>query len=320
MNDISSHYSLNNKSPLTQLCISILVILFVGMFIFFFMFLAGALVSGVNLSVLSENLLTGISIKNIEFLRYLMISQSISFFILPAIIILNLLKPVNQKGLMNFKTPLIYEFALVILLAFCIIPITSFIGQLNSEINFPEWLTGVKKWMIEKEDNADSLIEKLIISDTFRILMLNLIIIAVLPAIGEELIFRGVFQKVLYGFFKTGHPAIWITSFIFSSLHFQFLGFLPRFILGLVFGYLFFWSGTLWLSVIAHFINNAVAVLGAYINGAEYINPQPDIELWKHMVGLTMPLIASALILWYFRNRSRENSSTGFDQSGTEDV
>ena len=320
MNDIISHYSLNNKSPLTRLCISIFIILFVGMFIFFLAFLAGVLVYGVDTAIVKESLLTGTSDKNIGFVRYLMISQCISFFIIPSIIILNLLKPVHQKGMMNFKTPLFYEFALVILLAFCIIPITSFIGQLNSGIQFPDWLSGVEKWMTEKEDSADSLIGKLIISDNFWIMMLNLIIIAVLPAIGEELIFRGVFQKIFYGFFKSGHPAIWITSFLFSALHFQFFGFLPRFILGLVFGYLFFWSGTLWLSIIAHFVNNAVAVLGAYIKGAEYINSSNDIDLWKQMVGLIIPLIAGTLILLYFRNKSKANSAGELNQSGIEDV
>ena len=66
-------------------------------------------------------------------------------------------------------------------------------------------------------------------------MMLNLLMIAVLPAIGEELIFRGVFQKIFYDFFKSGHPAVWITAIIFSTLHFQFFGLIPRFILGLGF-------------------------------------------------------------------------------------
>ena len=91
--------------------------------------------------------------------------------------------------------------------------------------------------------------------------------LAVLPAIGEELIFRGVFQKIFYDFFKSGHMAIWVTAFLFSALHFQFYGFIPRLILGLVFGYLFFWSGTLWLPVLSHFVNNAVPVIGVYIQG-----------------------------------------------------
>jgi membrane protease YdiL (CAAX protease family) len=284
------------------------------------MFLAGAKIFGVDLATLTENLLTGTGNKNIGFVRFLLISQSLSFFIIPAIFILNLLKPVNQKGFMIFKIPMIYEVALVILLAFCIIPITSFMGQLNSGIHLPEWLSGLEKWMIEQEDNADSLIGKLILSDTFWLMLLNLIMIAVLPAIGEELIFRGVFQKIFYRFFRSGHPAIWLTSFLFSALHFQFFGFIPRFILGLVFGYLFFWSGTLWFPVIAHFINNAVAVLGVYIKGTEYINSKPDIELWKQLVGLSVPLIAVALILWYFRNKSKMNSAKELNQSEIEDV
>jgi uncharacterized protein len=316
MNNNLSHFSLYGKSPLTQLYASVLIILMFGMVIFYLLFLAGAQAFGVDPGNLTENLLTGTVNANSGFLRYMVISQTISFFIVPAIIISILLKPAAHIGLMNFKRPLISEVALVVILAFCTFPVTSFTGELNSVIHFPEWLSGVEQWMIEKENNADSMIGKLIVSDTFWIMMLNLLSIAVLPAIGEELIFRGIFQKILYRFFKSGHPSIWITAFLFSVLHFQFFGFLPRFILGLVFGYLFFWSRTLWLPVIAHFINNAVAVFQVYYKGNEYMNSQTDVTLWKQLVFLPLPLITGGLILWYFRKKSKIYTSADVKPPG----
>jgi membrane protease YdiL (CAAX protease family) len=138
-------------------------------------------------------------------------------------------------------------------------------------------------------------------------MILNLFIIAILPAVGEEFFFRGVLQKILIKLFKSGHVGIWVTAFIFSAIHFQFFGFVPRFILGLIFGYLFFWSGTLWLPVISHFINNAVPVIMAYIQGMEKFNAPTDTPSWKLALALPLPVAIGLVILFYFRNRSKIN-------------
>jgi membrane protease YdiL (CAAX protease family) len=296
------------------------IVLIFGMLLLTLMFLAGTLIFGIDAVTLSDTLLAGAGETNINFLRYLMFMQDLCLFIVPALIILFLLKPAHNKSAIYLKLPRINEVALVILLAFCLFPITSFTGELNSGMHLPGWLSEVEKWMVEKEDNAGKLITLLIASDTFWMMLLNLLMIAVLPAISEELIFRGVFQKILYGFFKSGHPAIWLTAIIFSTLHFQFFGLIPRFILGLVFGYLYFWSGTLWLPVITHFVNNAVPVLGVYIKGADYVTSQTDATIWEQAIGLPLPIIAGTMILWYFRNRSKADSEKDQNQTGVTNV
>ena len=320
MNDNRSHLSLYKRSPLIRLTISLLIVIVFGMAFLTVMFLAGALVFGIDPSAVSENFLTGVGETNTGFLRYIMIMQDICLFIVPAIIILFLIKPPFQKSIAGFKIPPVNEIVLVIILAFCIFPVTSFTGELNSGMHLPGFLSEVEKWMVEQEDYADSLIGLLIASDTFWMMLLNLLIIAVLPAIGEELIFRGVFQKIFYGFFKSGHPAIWITAIIFSTLHLQFFGLIPRVILGLVFGYLYFWSGTLWLPVLAHFINNAVPVIGEYISGVQIVTSQPESPIWNQVLVLPVPVIAGGLILWYFRNKSKEKSGKELNQSGIADI
>ena len=145
-------------------------------------------------------------------------------------------------------------------------------------------------------------------------MILNLFIIAILPAVGEEFFFRGVLQKILIRLFKSGHVAIWVTAFIFSAIHFQFFGFVPRFILGLIFGYLFFWSSTLWLPVISHFINNAVPVIMAYIQGMEKFNALSDTPLWKLALALPLPVAIGLVILFYFRNNSKIRDRTEITQ------
>ena len=280
MGDNRTLLSFHDKPPIFQLIISLLIILIAGLFLSFVFYLAGTLIFDREFGGLLENTSTEVGEKDIVFLRYLVITQDISLFIIPAIIILNIMNPDHQTRPCVIRLPRINEIGLVIILAFCIFPITSFTGELNSGMHLPDKLSGIEQWMVEKEDSASRLIDKLIISDSFWIMMMNVIIIAVIPAIGEEMIFRGVFQKLFQNLFKSGHTAIWVTSFFFSAIHFQFFGFVPRFILGLVFGYLFFWSGTLWLPVISHFVNNAVPVIGTYLERWEKFNSPPEITLW----------------------------------------
>lgn len=266
--------------------------------------LAGTLIFRGDASTLLNNITSQGGDYNLPFLRYVVISQDISLFIIPGIIILNLMEKSGRLKLTNIQIPATNEIIMVIILAFCIFPITSFTGQINSGIHLPQWLSGVEQWMVEKEDKADNMIDLLVVSKTFWVMLLNLLTIAIIPAIGEEMIFRGVIQKILTDLFKSGHLAIWITSFFFSAIHFQFFGFVPRFILGLVFGYLFLWSGTLWLPIIAHSVNNAFPVILAYIQGVDILNTHADAPLWKQAIYLPLPVAIGVVILLYFRNKN----------------
>ena len=101
-------------------------------------------------------------------------------------------------------------------------------------------------------------------------------VIAIIPAVGEELLFRGVIQKLFLKWNGKVHLSVWLTAFVFSAVHMQFLGFFPRLILGAVLGYMLVWSGSLWLPIVAHFTNNAFAVLLTYFIGMDKINPSVE--------------------------------------------
>jgi membrane protease YdiL (CAAX protease family) len=217
------------------------------------------------------------------------------------------MKPESEAKLAGFKIPKAKEIFLVVILAFCLFPITGFTGRINSAMHLPDWLSGVEQWMIRQEDKSDNLIELLIAAKTLPVLILNLFLIAVLPAVGEELIFRGVFQKIFYNLFSSGHLAIWFSAILFSTLHFQFFGFLPRLILGLVFGYLFFWSGSLWMPVISHFVNNAFPVLLSYIQENGHLTSQSEFPLWQQAVTMLLSVAITLVILFYFRNKNISN-------------
>jgi hypothetical protein len=107
-------------------------------------------------------------------------------------------------------------------------------------------------------------------------LLVNLVVIALLPAIGEELMFRGVVQRVMTGLFRNVHAGVVLTAVVFSAIHVQFFGFFPRMLLGVYLGYLLLWSGTIWMPVAAHFLNNAAAVIAAYLVDSGRLPVDPD--------------------------------------------
>jgi membrane protease YdiL (CAAX protease family) len=303
MNKNISRFKLYNEAPLYQIFVSLLIIVGVGLTLTIILLIAGLVISGIDFSVLDKSA-ADLSISDIAFMKYLLIVQDISLLVIPSIIILKLMKPESETKLSGFRIPQPKEVMLVIILAFCLFPITSFTGQINSAMHLPDWLSGVEKWMVRQEDKSDNLIESLIAAKTLKVMILNLFLIAVLPAVGEELIFRGVFQKIFYSLFRSGHLAIWFSAFLFSTLHFQFFGFIPRLILGLVFGYLFFWSGSLWVPVISHFVNNAFPVVLSYVQDNGHLNTQTDFPLWQQAIIMLFSIAISLVILFYFRNKS----------------
>ena len=309
MNENRSHFTLHGKSPILQLVIALIIAFFIGGAIFVVMFIAGLLFSGIDLGIMSDNSFADIIEQNIMFVRYLLAIQTISFLLIPAIIIRKLLLPDNSKSLNDFARPKFNEIAIVVLLAFCILPVNGITGEINAAMKFPEWLSGVEEWMKLKEDEAAELIGLLIPSDSAGF-MLNIFIIAILPAISEELFFRGVLQRIFYGFFKSPHTAIWFTAILFSATHLQFYGFVPRLILGLSFGYLYYWGRTLWLPVIAHFVNNATAVAVEYYTGADTNTSPEHAEDWANIIVLSVFVFLILVILLYFRNKFNQERIT----------
>ena len=128
----------------------------------------------------------------------------------------------------------------------------------------PDFLHKIEQWMKEKEAIAMKMTIQLITVRSNFDFIVNLFMIAVIPAIGEELMFRGGVQRSLNRAFENPHLAIWLSAIIFSAIHMQFYGFVPRMLLGAGFGYLYYYSGSIWYAMLAHFINNAYAVCAAF--------------------------------------------------------
>jgi uncharacterized protein len=180
----------------------------------------------------------------------------------------------------------------------------------NAAVHFPEFLKGFEEWARSREDFAMQVTEFLTTFTSIGQLMMGLVVIAVLPAIGEELVFRGLLQPLLHRSFKNIHAAIWISAVLFSAMHLQFFGFVPRVLLGALFGYLFFWSGNLWIPILAHFINNGFSLIMLYL----YQQGQSELDMnstesapWEVVVGAALFTFS---LLYLFKRQSSHLTSS----------
>ncbi len=210
------------------------------------------------------------SIKNygdpntIEGLKLFQLLSAIGLFIVPPIIyaLIASKKPLTFLSLKSLNKPINY----FVILAFMIIstPFVSWLIEVNANMSLPNFMSDIEQWMRSSENQAEELTKAFLSFDGIGSLIYVLIIVAVVPAFGEELLFRGVLQKIFIQWSKNPHVGIWITSILFSALHMQFFGFFPRLLLGLMFGYIFLWSKSLWLPILGHFFNNGSVVIASY--------------------------------------------------------
>lgn len=200
----------------------------------------------------------------IEGMKMVQLFSALGLFIIPPIIygFVTTKTPLKKLGLKSFSKPINY----VLILAFMMVlmPFLSWVIEVNAEMVLPEFMSGIEQWMRNSEQNAEQMTKAFLTFNGVGSLFYVLIIVAVVPALGEELLFRGVLQKIFINWTKNPQIGIWISAVLFSALHLQFFGFFPRFLLGLLFGYVFYWSKSLWLPVIGHFVNNGTVVVAAY--------------------------------------------------------
>jgi len=181
----------------------------------------------------------------------------------------------------------------------------SVVIEWNMNLDFSGISPAFEEWAKAKEGELKELTEYLTRFETMPGLLIGLVVIAVLPAVGEELLFRGLVQPKLHKLVGNHHLAIWLAAFLFSAIHLQFYGFFPRLLLGALFGYLFYWSGNLWYAIFAHFVNNGFTLLMLYL----YQQEISDIDMeatesvaWPIVLAAT---VAGAFLLYQFRQMTR---------------
>jgi uncharacterized protein len=237
--------------------------------------------------------------ENLSFLKFMQIVQSVGLFIIPSILLAFFFGGSISGYLKLDKKPYQTSIFLAIIIVFISSPFINFVGEINSKMTLPSAFSSIEHWMRESEDAAENLTKLFLKTETIWGLLFNILMIGIIPAIGEELLFRGVIQRIFSEWTKNIHWGIWISAILFSALHFQFYGFIPRAILGAIFGYLFVWSGNLWLPVLAHFVNNTVAVIAYYLYGEGIIKVDPD-KIGTNSDYQIAAIISVFLLSWLF--------------------
>ena len=235
------------------------------LFYFFLIVTISSFVGILISSIISPTEIDSLLNENIFRLKISQLIASLFIFIVPSVV-LSYFTFNESLNIFGFKRGLKRQNLLIILLIMIFIqPFVIFCVQINSSIleSISDYIPVIYKQMKIMEDRATELTEFLLQMNTIGDLFFNIFLIALIPAIGEELFFRGIIQKKLENILAP-HLSVFITSFIFSAIHFQFFGFLPRLFLGMILGYLFLYSRNLWASIFAHFINNAMGVLLMY--------------------------------------------------------
>ncbi|MBO9700031.1 MAG: CPBP family intramembrane metalloprotease [Sporocytophaga sp.] len=199
---------------------------------------------------------------------------------------------------------------LSIIIFFMGMPLLAYLVDWNKEMKLPSSLKPLQDWMENSENLAKVLTETIIYYKDNTSFVVTLLVVALIPGIGEELVFRGVVQNELKDILKSPTLAIWITGFLFSFIHFQFFGFFPRMFLGVLFGYLYYWSGNIYVSMFVHFMNNALTLILANMYKQKDISFNPDSSESIPFYSVVVSLIAFSFFIYLYQRNSKEAGIT----------
>ena len=303
-------------SPFIQLLMLIFTMLACLLFFMVIGILLAPPLLGISFAELMNSISGSVTEQNLNLMRYMQVLQGIGFFIIPAFVAaylfsgnviqyLNLGRITPETRNPKPETRNQKWFILTLLLIFAAMPCINLLAALNEMISFPESLSGFEQWLRAFEESARQLTESFLKVNNVGGMFFNIFMIAVLAALGEELIFRGVLQKILVRWTGNVHAGIVISGFLFSLMHMQFYGFFPRWLLGVMFGYLLVWSGTMWLPIFAHFVHNAVAVILSYLIHKGII-PESVEEFGSAVSDVPVTMLAVAIcvfLLWKMYRR-----------------
>jgi membrane protease YdiL (CAAX protease family) len=256
---------------------------------------------GIDFTAISSSEGISISETSGSFVKNSLLLSHFLTFIIPSLIFIKLYyKNKGAEEIMLGRTLDLKLLLLAFLFLVVSYPAVTYSYTVNSWIPLADW-------MKTQEDVTASTLAKVLEMANIWEFSYTILIVALIPAIGEELLFRGLLQNIIKKGTSNGHLAVWISSLAFSFFHLQFEGFLPRLILGLILGYSLLWTRNLWIPMILHFLNNATPIIGLYFldNDLAAIDPSEAQQLsWP--VGVTS-LILGIIVGWILKKNSNKH-------------
>lgn len=238
--------------------------------------------------------------------KLLLFLQHLGMFVLPPLVFAQLVSRRFDRYF-YFTVPIDMRHWMwaILVIFFALLPINLLV-ELNSAMQLPESFSWLEQIIRSAEEQAQQLTEALLADSSIAALIVNLGLIAIVPAIGEELMFRGAIQRIISQWSSNHHIGIWVSAFLFSAMHFQFYGFLPRMALGALFGYMLVWSGSIWLPILAHLINNATALFIHFFIQQGSLSAEVEtagtVDSGWYLSAISVVLLA--LILWRWKQNS----------------
>lgn len=232
--------------------------------------------------------------------RTVIFLQHFFMFIFPAVMTMILFKRSAGNALFHFSPRINANAAICgIFILMAAYPLVQLGAELNKMIPLPSVFK-------EMEEQSVQLVKLMLTTDSILILLVNIILVALVPAIGEELVFRGFLQHLMSKLISNPHINVWVTAIVFSAIHMQFEGFFARMILGLVLGYLMLWSGNIIYPMIAHFFNNALQIIVQFIvredmSGFDKLENY-NVPLWLLIISVLLLMFSSNYFKSFFKN------------------
>ena len=185
--------------------------------------------------------------------------QDVMLFILPALLTALIITRRAADFLTLSERPKLSAVLLSLAALLASVPAMNVVVQWNAALTLPSWMGDVADWMRASEDSAAAMIAMMVNGKSVVSLIMLILVVGVLAGFSEELFFRGAIQRLMIATRVNPHVAVWATAFIFSAFHMQFFGFVPRLLLGAMFGYMAWWSGSVLVSASDHILNNVLA-------------------------------------------------------------
>jgi membrane protease YdiL (CAAX protease family) len=241
-------------------------------------------------------------------MRVMQFFSTLGTFFFPALLLAYVFSG-KAAGYLQLRKPRLASVFLTVLAVLVARPFLNLTVYLNERLVLPEFMHGLEAWMQQMEETARQLILQMLQADNAWILIFNIFLLGLLAAVGEEFMFRGVTQRVFEKLFRNPHAVIWTVAVIFSAIHLQFYGFVPRMLLGALMGYLLLWTKSLWVPVTAHFTNNAIGVLLSYFASGTKLEEQLESigtghTIWTAAVSLAMTWCLCLMIKRVIRVKS----------------